>query len=119
MDGMRILQTYHIAGTLAANITPIFSAPVDMTLVAVSAVATNASSATLSVGTTASAAAYLAAFDIGDSSVPVVKSARTDFVGSEFPNINKGTIVQLTLDFDGAAGTAAQNVTVAVTYLEG
>lgn len=119
MDGFRVLQTIHIPGTLAANITPIFTAPCDMTLVSVQAVGTNANDATLSVGTTSSAAAYLAAFAIGDSSVPVQKALRSDFVGGEFPNITKGTVVQYTLDFDGAGGTAAANVTIVVTYLEG
>ncbi len=119
MEGMRIFQTYHTPGTLAANQAPVFKAPCDLTLVSVQGVASNASSATLKVGTTSADAAYLAAFAIGQSGAPVEKAARGDFAGGQFPNIPRGTLVQITLDYDGASGTAAQNVTYVLTYLEG
>ncbi len=119
MDGMRFPVVFHLPGTLAANVTPVFKAPCDLTLVSVQGAAGNASSATLKVGTTASDAAYLAAFAIGQSGAPVEKAARADFVGGQFPNIPKGTALQFTLDFDGASGTAAQNVTILAAFLEG
>lgn len=118
MQGMHFTHAIHIPGTLSANITPIFALPFDCQLVHVSAVATNASDATLKIGTTASEAAYLAAAGIGDSGAPV-EFGRADFVGGEFPRLAKGTAVKLTLDYDGSSGTAAQNVTIVLTFTEG
>jgi hypothetical protein len=111
-------QSYHIPGTLAANVAIRFTAPFDMQLVHVSAVASNDSDATMTIGTSASAAAYLAACTIGDSGTPVEK-ARADFVGTQFPHIADGTIVAIALDYDGAGGTAANDVTVVLTFTEG
>ena len=39
---------------------------------------------------------------IGDSGTPV-ENDRDDFVGGQYPRLTDGTIVVLTLDFDGAA----------------
>ena len=113
-----VQQSYHIPGTLAANIGIRFAAPADATLLHVSAVASNDSDATLAIGTSASAAAYLAAAPIGDSGVPA-QFSRHDFAGGQYPRIHKGDIVVITLDFDGAAGVAAQNVTLVLTAAEG
>ena len=118
MQGTRFTVTFHIPGTLAANITPVFTVPYDCSLLHVSAVATNNSDATLKIGTTSDDDAYLTACTIGDSSVPVEKVA-ADFVGTADPHIVDGTVMLLTLDFDGAGGTAAQNVTIVLTFSEG
>jgi hypothetical protein len=111
-------QVYHIPGTLAANIVPKFTAHADMTLLHVSAVASNDSDATLIIGNSGDTDAYLESCTIGDSGTPVEK-ARANFVGSQFPRITDGTIVVITLDFDGSAGTAAANVTIVLTFAEG
>lgn len=109
---------FHIPGTLAADIAIVFTAPSDCQLVHTSAVASNDSDATLKIGTTSSDAAYLEAGVIGDSAAPVEKE-RSGFVGAQFPRISDGDIVKLTLDHDGAAGTAAADVTIVLTFLEG
>ena len=118
MQGNKQMVVIHIPGTLSANITPKWTAEHGMTLLHVSAVASNDSSATLKIGTSADDDAFLAEAAIGDSGTPVEK-ARADFVGGEFPRLAKGDIVVLTLDYDGASGTAAQNVTLALTFAEG
>lgn len=110
--------SFHIPGTLTANVTPVWTAPFDCQLIHVSAVATNNSDATLAIGTTASASAYLTATAIGDSSDPV-EFTRANFVGAQFPHIAKGADLMLTLDYDGSSGTAAQNVTIVLTFTEG
>jgi len=114
---------FHIPGTLAANLDIKWVAPFDCQLIHVGAVASNASSATLEVGDSTDANGYITAFDIGDSGVPVEKELITDFDGaladSQFPHITDGTIIALALDFDGAGGTAAQNVTIVLTFTEG
>jgi hypothetical protein len=111
-------QTYHIPGTLAANISPRFTAPCDCSLLHISAVASNDSDATLKIGTSADDDTYLAACTIGDSGTPVEK-VLASYIGGQYPHIAKGTVVVLTLDYDGSAGTAAQNVTIVLTYSEG
>ena len=116
-------QAYHIPGTLSADIAIKFTAPFDCQLVHVSAVASNDSDATLKVGSSADDDGYITAGVIGDSGTPVEKEAITDFAGaladSQFPHIVDGTIVTVDLDFDGATGTAAQNVTIVLTFTEG
>lgn len=116
-------QAYHIPGTLAADIAIKFIAPFDCQLVHVGACANNDSDATLIVGTSADDNGYIEAYAIGDSGVPNEKEALTDFDGaladSQYPHIANGTIVTLGLDHDGATGTAAQNVTITLTFTEG
>jgi hypothetical protein len=120
----RVYQTaFHIPGTLTANINIRWCAPFDCQLVHVQAVGSNANDATLAVGSSADTDGYITAFAIGDSNTPVEKEALADFDGaladSQYPHISDGTIVVLTLDYDGAAGTAAQDVTIVLTFTEG
>jgi hypothetical protein len=120
----RVFQTaFHVPGTLAANLSIKWTAPFDCQLVHVSAVGSNANDATLKVGSSADDDGYIAAYAIGDSGTPVEKEALTDFdgalVGSQYPHIADGTIVVLTLDYDGSAGTAADDVTIVLTFTEG
>jgi len=111
-------QSYHVPGTLAANVSIVFTAPMDCQLVHVSAVGSNANNGLLTLGTTASTAAYLASSSIGDSDVPA-EFAKADFVGAEFPHIVDGTVVKATLDYDGAGGTATADFTLVLTFTEG
>lgn len=118
-------QVYHVSGALAANLDIRFTAPSNCTLRHVSAVASNDSDATLAIGTSADEDGFLAACVIGDSAVPVEK-ALADFdgalltnAGKEFPRIEDGDVVVVTLDYDGASGTAAEDVTIVLTFAEG
>ena len=116
----QFLVSWHIPGTLTANITITFTMPCLATLKHVQAVGSNANDATLAVGTSADADGYVTAFAIGDSGTPVEKEDKTDFAGAlaanQFPAIADGTIVVFTLDYDGSAGTAAANVTITATF---
>jgi hypothetical protein len=118
----RVFQhVIHVPGTLTADITPVFTAPFDMQLVHVSAVGSNNGDATIKIGNTSSPTSdddYLAAAVIGDSNVPV-EFDRDNFVGAQYPHIPDGTIMLVTVDFDGAAGTAAADLTVVLTFTEG
>ena len=111
-------QTYHIPGTLAANITITHKAALSCTLLHVSAAASNDSDATLKIGTSADTASFLAAATIGDSGTPK-EFERSSFVGTQFPRVNDGDTVIYTLDYDGSSGTAAANVTLILTFAEG
>ena len=116
---------FHITGALAANLNIRFTAPSPCQLVHVSAVASNDSDALLWVGDSADADEYLASAVIGDSNVPVEFDG-DDFVDTDaaqhakyYPRIVDGTIVCIVLDFDGAGGTAAEDVTIVLTFVEG
>jgi hypothetical protein len=111
-------QAYHVPGTLTADLAIIFTAHHGLQLTHVSMVCTNAASTTVAIGTTSSAAAYMAAAAVGQSSAPATKT-RANFVGEQFPKIATGTVVKLTIDHDGAAGTAGANLTVVLTFTEG
>ncbi len=118
-------QAYHIAGTLSADVAIRFTAPFDMQLVHVSAVASNDSDATLTIGDSSDTDEYLQSSTIGDSGTPTEFDG-DDFVDSSgdthscyYPHIADGTVVVVTLDHDGDSGTAAQNVTIVLTFTEG
>ncbi len=116
-------HAFHVPGTLSADIAIKFTAPSDCTLVHVSAVSSNDSDALLTIGTSADADGYVTSGVIGDSGVPVEKAAITDFAGalagSQFPHIADGVIVVVDVDYDGASGTAANDLTVVLTFVEG
>ncbi len=108
----------HVPGTLAANIAVYFILPVDATLVHVSACGSNANSGILDIGPSTDTDGYLDGVDIGDSNVPS-EFDRGEFVGTQFAHITKGTIIVVSLDYDGAGGTATANFTAVLTFLEG
>lgn len=115
----RIFQhSYHVSGTLAANIGVYFTAPCDCQLLHVSAVASNDSDATLKIGNSGDDDAYLVAAVIGDSNTPV-EFARSNFVGTQYPHISDGTVISFILDYDGSGGTAADDFTLVATFTEG
>jgi len=120
MQGNHFSHVIHVTGTLAANVVPVFTVPKDCTLEHVSFVGSNASDATVKIGTTSDDDAYLLAATglVGDSNVPAVYT-RASFVGGEYPHIAAGTVMLVTVDFDGAGGTAVQNMTLILTFSEG
>jgi hypothetical protein len=119
----KFTHAFHIPGTLSADINIRFTAPSNCQLIHTSAVASNDSDALMTVGTSADADGFVTSGVIGDSNTPVEKEALTDFAGAlasnQFPRITDGTIVTIALDYDGDGGTAAQNVTIVLTFVEG
>ena len=111
-------QSYHVPGTLAANVTITFKAPFDCQLIHVSANGSNTNNAIIDIGYIGALEAYLANGNVGDGDSPA-EFARADFVGTQFPHIADGTLVNVGVDFDGAGGTAVQNLTVVLTFTEG
>jgi hypothetical protein len=118
MQGTMFTVSHHTPGTLAANQNMRFQFPFDCQLVSVSAVGSNANNGIIDVGPSSDTDGYLDAKDIGDSNTPAV-FGKADFVGTEFPHIVANTIICVTLDYDGAGGTAAQDFTVVLTFTEG
>jgi len=111
-------HTIVIPGTLSANITFTATLPYDCQLLHCSTVASNDSDATLILGNSSDTDAYLASCVIGDSGTPVTKG-KANFVGAQYPHIAAGTVFVATLDHDGSAGTAAQNVSIVLTFAKG
>jgi hypothetical protein len=117
--------SYAVSGTLAANFVAKWTAPFDCTLLHVSAVASNNSDATIIVGDSSDTDEYLTSATIGDSGTPVEFDGG-DFVDTDgnswtryYPRIADGTIVVLTVDYDGSGGTAAQDLCVVLTFAKG
>lgn len=119
MIGKHLVYPFHFTGTLAANVTITLTLPIDCVLKHISAVASNDSDATLIVGDSGDTDEVLASTTIGDSGVPVEKD-RDDWASTnEAGRYRAGDVFVATLDYDGAAGTAAANVTLVFTFLEG
>ena len=112
-----ILPIY-IPGTLTGNHIVTFELPFDAQLIHVSAVASNASNGLITIGNSDDDDIYLDDSDLGDSADPA-EYGRTDFINDQYPHIANGTIIKVTIDYDGASGTAAQNVFVVLTFSVG
>ena len=96
--------TYHVGGTLSANQTFYAELPYPWVIDKIKASASNDSDATLAL----SGGVTVSATVIGDSGDPAeIDCSQTAIDADE--------LVTLTLDYDGSAGTAAQNVTIIVT----
>jgi hypothetical protein len=132
MDGLRFTVPVHLGGTLAADQSGRICLPCGATLVEVSAGASNDSDAKLKVGvggTSADDDGIHTLAVIGDSGAAVVWD-RGDFDGAlvspqgafgsgQLWHGARGALVTWGLDFDGASGTAAQNVDILFTFVEG
>lgn len=110
--------SYYIPGTLAGDHVLEFTAPFDCQLIHAQAHGSNNGDATLMIGKSTDTDAYMTAAAIGDSDVPA-EWDRDDFVGDQFPHIVDGEIVVLTLDYDGAGGTAVANAQILLTFSQG
>jgi hypothetical protein len=119
MLGNHIIWSFHVPGTLAANVDVRFAVPVDCRVVHVSAVASNDSDATMTFGVSGDTDSILAATTIGDNAVPAVFDRDSWAAANETAELVKGDTAVLTVDFDGSSGTAAADLTVVVTALEG
>jgi len=115
----------HVTGTLGANVVFYWTAPFDCTLLHVSAVASNDSDATIIVGESDDTDEYIQSHVIGDSATPVEFDG-DDFYDTDglthtryYPRCHDGDIVVVTVDYDGSSGTAAQNLTVVLTFAKG
>ena len=121
----KFVMACHVPGSLAANDALRYSVPSDCTLVHVSAVASNDSDATLALGTSADTDGFLTACVIGDSGTPVEKAvanfdgALLSDAGNEHPRLSDGDVFVATVDYDGASGTAADDLTLVLTFQEG
>ncbi len=118
MQGNLFTISYHTPGALAANHVFKFKLPIDAQLVFISAGGTNSNNGIIDVGPSTDTDGYLDAKDIGDSGTPAL-FGKSDFVGAEYPHITAGTIITASLDYDGASGTATNDYSLVLGFLEG
>ena len=112
-------QTITIPGTMAADYAFTFTAACDCTIKHISAVVSNAANTRIKVGTSADDDEFLTIAATGVSGTPVVWDEDTDFRYAVFPRIERGDVVIVSIDHDGAAGTAGANLSIVITYEEG
>lgn len=117
MIGKHFGRTIHVPGALSANLAITIAVPVDCRLRRVSAVGSNANDATLQIGVGDDADNILAAAAIGDSHAPVVFDSWA--ASNETGRLLQGEALKLVVDFDGAAGTAAADLTLDLDFIEG
>ena len=117
------VMTFHFPGTMSADTTARWTAPMDCTLQHLSLNQSNAGSARVKLGTKSPLDdddVFLSLTTAGVSGTPVELFANLgEFRFGVTPRIKKGDIVVLTVDHDGAAGTAAADLTVVLTFEEG
>ena len=120
----KFAKAFHIPGTLSANLDIRFAVSAPCTLVHVSAVTSNDSDATMELGDSVDPNGFLVACVVGDSQVPVEKEwgdfdgALVD-AGKEPPHLDDGDIFVITIDYDGATGTAGDDLTIVLEFEEG
>jgi hypothetical protein len=113
MNERIILYNDFLTGTLSANVTRYVEFNAPSTFLYAKALASNDSSATLALS--GAGGLSIAAQVIGDSGDPrTVAPASTD-VDREPAN----SLITVTLDYDGASGTAAENVHLLMFFLTG
>ena len=101
------------SGTLSGNVTRYIEFPFPVAFYKGKAWATNDSSATLALS--GATALSVAAQAIGDSANPAtITPASTDVV-----QVAADELITFTLDYDGASGTAGENVGVILWFLSG
>ena len=100
----RVFSTpFAVMGTLAANWAIEFVCPFDMQLVHVSVSTSNTNNGTIKIGSSSDDDAYLTVQDLPDDDQDEYE--RTVFVGEQLPLISTGSVVVVTVDFDGASVT--------------
>lgn len=119
MLGTHIPFPILIPGTLTADVSFRFKAPIGMQLVGVGAACDDTTSFILDVGTAADVDAWLDGVTVTGAAATTTAFGRSDFVGSEFPHWAAGAEVLVSVDFDGGAGGNAANVSIVLWLTEG
>ena len=118
--------SFHVAGTLTADLNIRWTAPCDCTLIHVSAVSSDANAFGINVGDSTDTDGFLAKYSAGISDTPVEKEAFGDFsgalAGGQYPRISDGDILVIEVDFNyngGGSALASDDPTIVLTFAEG
>jgi hypothetical protein len=117
VEDARVVYCFAAPGALSANWLIYFELAHALMVRHISVVGTNASDATIMVGTSADPDALMTAQDFGDSGDPAEYDAG-DFADADY-QFAKGAIVLVTIDFNGDDGTAVEDATIVLSGLTG
>jgi len=112
-----VVYTFAAPGTLGANWVIYLELANAFMPRHVSVVGTNSSNALLSLGVSGATTAVLDTKDFGDSGDPA-EYGPSDFADADY-QFAKGDIMVITVDYDGASGTAVADPCIVVTGLLG
>jgi hypothetical protein len=123
-SGQFVTLTWHVPGTLGADLAIKQTMGFDAQLVHVSAVGSNAYAAGLSIGTASDATAHLAKSSIGVSGTPVEFDYDNfaTYSSKAYPRLSKGAVLALALDYNynnGGSAQASADVTITATLMVG
>ena len=116
--------TWHVPGTLSADLNIRQKMPYDAQLIHVSAVGSNAAAAGLELGIGTDTDAHMVKKSIGVSGTPV-EFDLDDFTGAAsktYPRISKGAQLVAVLDYNyngGGGASASADVTITLTLAQG
>jgi len=113
MNEKIVMWSDFFTGTLAANVTRYIEFPWPCTFVKAKGLASNDSSATFALS--GASTMSITAGAIGDSGDPAAISPASGDVAYEAAD----SLITMLLDFDGASGTAAENVHIQAWFLIG
>ena len=121
----KFTHCFHVPGALTADLNIRFTVPSDCQLVHVSAVGSNANDATFTIGDSTDTDEFLTSSVFGDSNTPAEYDG-DDFVdtsgnthGRYYPRIADGTIVVIPVTYGDVLGTAINDPTLVLTFVEG
>ena len=120
--------SFHVQGTLTADLAITWTAPCDLTLLHVSAVSSDANAFGITIGDSADADEYLTKSSAGVSGTPAEFDG-DDFVDTAgsthskyYPRIAAGTVIKIAVDFNyngGGSAAASDDPTIVLTFAEG
>lgn len=115
--GVVFQRTIAVPGVLATNVITQYDDLPWCELTHVSMVQSNAGAGRVKIGTTLDDDTFLFYTNMGKSGVPVELAAPLDFRYVRTPNISSNDTFVVTIDYDGAAGTPAQDVEIVMTFV--
>ena len=115
----KLVMTIVIPGTLGAAVDFKTTIPSPCTIQQLSMVQSNSGDARIKIGTSSDDDAYLAFTDAGQSGTPVVLDALSDWIGYVRPDLSKDDVFAFYVEHDGEGCSAADDLTLIITFTEG
>ena len=116
----KFVQTIVVPGTLTGPVQYVATIPSPCTIQHISMVQSNADGdGRVKIGLSTDDDIFSTYVTMGVSGVPVELACADDFQSDVLPHLDAGDIFKLYCDHDGDAGTAAQDVTIVITFTEG
>lgn len=115
----KFVQTIVVPGTLTGPVQYTATIPSPCTIQHVSMCQSNAGAGRIKIGLSTDDDVFLVYTNMGITGTPVELAVATDFRYDALPHLDKGDILKIYLDHDGAGGTAADDATLVITFTEG